>query len=78
MLIRLLLKEKKVITDELNTEKVVSRCETLGDGERNLSLVLNQAFDSPSIRVETVVIDLEPLETSDILLSSTGNFSAEE
>lgn len=60
--------------DELRTEEVLSRRNALGDGEANLAGGVVHPVDAPLAGgIETVLEDLEPLQTLDVGLESIGD-----
>lgn len=62
-------------SNELNSQKVLSRCNALRNGESDLAVVGNQSVDSPYTIAKAVMVNLEPSQSSNVTLKSVRYFS---
>lgn len=63
-------------TDQFYTHEILTGRNAVGDGEGHLSFVGYQSVDAPlATRVQTIVVDFEPFESSNRRLQSVWNLS---
>ena len=69
----------EILTNNLMSQEILSSGDTRRDLESNLTFILNQTVDPPALigGVETVLVDLEPFQSSDGGLRSVCHFRSE-
>ena len=60
-------------TNDFDTEKILTSRNAAGDREAHKTFVGNKFVDCPLAPVKTILVDLEPLETSNVGLSCVGH-----
>ena len=64
-------------SNKLNTKEILARRYARGDLEMDPATIASQPLYSPAICVKTVMVDLKPLQASDISLGGIRNSSTE-
>jgi hypothetical protein len=65
-------------SDKLNTEKVLPRFNATRNRESDFALISDQFVDPPYAAIKTIMVDLEPFQSSNVALKSVRYFSPEE